>query len=310
MIIHMKNFNYNDLDGRLLKAFLTILEETSVSRAAERLDMTQSAMSHILARLRIILGDPLFVRSGQGLVPTANAKAMREPVQDVLDRLMGLTERRQFDPLSENLFFRIAANDLQRELIFPRLFQEARNEGISIRLEFMPSGVPSVELLRNAQVEIVLTPLPPDASDIFLKKLLLGKMVCFYDASQRDAPRSLEEYIEAEHIAVKFVGTGTSFDVISKNLDKEKRKTAVSVSNFNAIPKFVKGSRIIATEVDLMKLGPLQDLDTAPLPFHTDAVSISMVWHERSSKDPAHIWLRSRVEKIASEIRNNNHVKL
>lgn len=306
----MKNFNYNDLDGRLLKAFLTILEETSVSRAAERLDMTQSAMSHILARLRIILGDPLFVRSGQGLVPTENAKAMREPVQDVLDRLMGLTERRKFDPLSENLFFRIAANDLQRELIFPRLFQEARNEGISIRLEFMPSGVPSVELLRNAQVEIVLTPLPPDASDIFLKKLLFGKMVCFYDASQRDAPKSLEEYIEAEHITVKFVGTGTSFDVISKNLDKEKRKTAVSVSNFNAIPNFVKGSRIIATEVDLMKLGPLQDLDIAPLPFHTDAVSISMVWHERSSKDPAHIWLRSRVEKIASEIRNNNHLKL
>lgn len=298
----MKNFNIYDLDGRLLKAFLVILDESSVSKAATRLNVTQSAASHMLARLRAIMGDPLFVRSGQGLVPTANAKAMREPIQDVLDRLSGLTARRHFDLKSEELRFHVAANDMQRELIFPRLFHEARAEGISLELEFIPSGVPNVELLRNAEVELVLTPMPPDAPDIFLKKLLQAHMVCYFDASQRSAPASVEDYIESEHILVKFVGTGTSFDIIARHFDAGSRKTTISVSNFDAIPSFVKGSTILATEMDLMKLGPLRDLDVAPLPFETDPAPVYLVWHERSNNDPAHIWLRSRIESISATI--------
>ncbi len=82
-----------DLDGHILRTFIAILENSSVSIAAERLDLTQSAVSHTLAKLRIILGDPFFVRSGQGLSPTKTAISLKEPVQMVLDDLMGLTAR-------------------------------------------------------------------------------------------------------------------------------------------------------------------------------------------------------------------------
>ena len=298
----MKKINFFDLDGRLLRAFLVILEESSVSKAANRLDVTQSAVSHMLARLRMIMGDPLFIRSGQGLVPTAHARSLRKPVQQVMDDLKSLTVKRELNLQTEELVFRLAANDMQRELIFPRLFREARAENISLNMEFIPSGVPNVELLRDGQVELVLTPLPPDAPDIFLKKLLVGNMSCYFDATQRDAPKTVDAYKSAEHIQVKFVGAGTSFDVISRNFNPRQRNTAISVSNFNAITSFVKGTTILATEMDLMKLGPLRDLDVAPLPFQTDPVSIYMVWHERSNKDPAHIWLRNRIETIAAAI--------
>ncbi len=77
----MSKIDYSNLDGKTLRTFLTILEETSVSKAADRLGVTQSAVSHTLAKLRLILGDPLFVRSGQGLTPTERAIALSEPVQ-------------------------------------------------------------------------------------------------------------------------------------------------------------------------------------------------------------------------------------
>ena len=207
----MNKITFLDLDGHLLTAFLAILEESSVSRAAEQLGVTQSAVSHMLAKLRRILGDPLFVRSGQGLVPTEQANALKEPVRMVLDGLMQLTDQRDFDPHTEKLNFRIAANDMQREMIFPHLLRETRSEGIHIQMEFMPSGVPNVEMLRNARCHLIVTPLPPDAPDIYQKKILDGEMVCFFDAEIRSAPRTWQEYCSAEHITVRFArGRGSS----------------------------------------------------------------------------------------------------
>ncbi|MGR3661000.1 MAG: LysR family transcriptional regulator [Paracoccaceae bacterium] len=291
-----------ELDGYLLKTFLMILEESSVSKAAERLNVTQPAVSRSLAKLRDILGDVLFVRSGQGLVPTEHANGLREPVQKALDGLMGLTDQRQFDPLSESLHFKIAANDMQRELIFPKLLRETITEGVQLRMTFMPSGIPNVELLRDSRCHLVLTPLPPDAPDIYQKKVLTGQMMCFYDGEQRSAPKTWEEYCTSEHIGVRFARGRTSFEVMPGLDVSAIRKATVSVSNFNAIPAFVKGSNLVATELDLMSLGPLKHLDFETLPFDTEPISIYMVWHERSNTDPAHVWLRQKIERIASEI--------
>lgn len=291
-----------DLDGHTLRTFLAILENSSVSVAAEKLDVTQSAVSHILARLRRILGDPLFVRSGQGLTPTETAIALKEPVLEILDGLNGLTHERSFDPKLENMRFIIAANDMQRDLIFPQLLRETMDEGISLELEFMPSGQPSVPWIRDARCQLALTPLPPDAPDIFQKALITGKMICYYDSEMREPPSSLEEYFNTEHLNVRFMEGRTSLVVLS-GIDKSKiRRPVVTVSNFNAIPPFIKGTRLIATQMNLMQLKTLKDLDTAPLPFDSDPVTVYMVWHERSTNDPAHIWLRNRIQKIASEI--------
>ena len=117
----MSKIDFTDLDGKVLRIFLTILEESSVSKAADRLGVTQSAISHTLAKLRQVLGDPLFVRSGQGLTPTERALALQEPVRNVLDGMRALTDERPFDPLSEQMEIRIATNDMPRELIFPDL---------------------------------------------------------------------------------------------------------------------------------------------------------------------------------------------
>lgn len=298
----MSKFNIHMLDGNILKTFLIILEESSVSKAAVRLNVTQSAVSHALAKLRDVLKDPLFVRSGQGLTPTETAISLKEPVQRVLDGLASLTDQRPFDPRIEEMRFVIAANDLQRELVFPRIWREARAEGIRLRLEFMPSGIPSISVLRDAHCQLMLTPFPPDAPDIFQRRLFSGDMMCFYDADVQDAPKSREAYLGAEHISVRFIGGRDSSEALrSVDLTAVPEPT-VTVSNFNAIPSFVKGSRLIATEISTMHIGPLNELSMAPLPFKSDPVSLYMAWHERSNNDPAHIWMRRQIDVIADDI--------
>jgi DNA-binding transcriptional LysR family regulator len=296
----MKKIDFYDMDGNVLRTFLTILEESSVSRADDKLGVTQSAVSHTLAKLRRILGDPLFVRSGQGLTPTETALSLKSPVQDVLDQLRELTSQRHFDPHSEALHFRVAANDMQRDLIFPALSRNARKSGVALSLTMMPSGVPTVALLRDALCDLIVTPVPPDAPDLFQQKLFTGSMMCFYDASQTAAPTTIDAYMSAEHIAVDFVLGGTSNDVLIAPDLPFFPKPIITVSNFSGIPPFVEGTKILTTQLEYMQRMTLKKLTMAPLPFHSEPVTVYLVWHERSNNDPAHKWLRTQVKAIAN----------
>ncbi|WP_299475515.1 LysR family transcriptional regulator [uncultured Roseibium sp.] len=298
----MSKIDFHNLDGQILRTFLVILEESSVSRAAERLEVTQSAVSHTLAKLRQILGDPLFVRSGQGLTPTETALSLKGPVLDVLDGLKSLTEQRPFDPKSEKMYFVVAANDMQRDLIFPPLVRRFQENGVSLSLEFKPSGVPSVSLLRDARCDMILTPIPPDAPDMIQHKLFSGEMKCFFDGACREAPISIEDYLAAQHVTVQFVLGGGSNDVLRAPDLPYVPKPTITVSNFSGITPFVRGTSMLATELEFMHLASLKELDMAPLPFSAEPLNIYMVWHERSTNDPAHKWLRSAVIDSASEL--------
>lgn len=298
----MSKIDFTDLDGKVLRAFLTILEESSVSKAADRLGITQSAVSHTLAKLRIILGDPLFVRSGQGLMPTERALALQEPMQKVLDGMRSLTDERPFDPMSEEMRFAIATNDMPRELICPELLHQARSNGVRLRLDFVPSGVPDPAILRNDRCQLMLTPLPPDGPDIFQKSLVTSPLMVFYDSSFRAPPDSWESYCNAEHVEVQFAD-GRNARAVMRGVDQTQlRAPTVTLPHFNAIPAFVRGSNLISTDTELMLRGPLAGLNCAPLPFDCAPVTIYMVWHERSNGDPAHRWLRNQIEAIASSL--------
>lgn len=300
----MSKTDFTDLDGKVLRTFLTILEENSVSKAADRLGVTQSAISHTLAKLRQVLGDPLFVRSGQGLTPTERALSLKEPVQRVLDGMRALTDDRPFDPLSEEISIQIATNDMPRELIFPPLLRALRAEGVRLRLGFIPSGVPDPDLLRSDRCQLMLTPLPPDGPDIFQKRVLISPLMVFYDAARRSPPDNWQSYCATEHVEVRFAD-GRSSRAVMRGVDQNRiRPPTVTLPHFNAIPSFVKGSDLISTDTLLMKHGPLAALDCAPLPFDCDPVSIYMVWHQRSTNDPAHRWLRDRIEAVAAALQD------
>ncbi len=295
----MSKIDFHQLDGQILRTFLVILDESSVSRAASRLGVTQSAVSHTLAKLREILGDPLFVRSGQGLTPTATALALKDPAREVLDGMKRLTDRRDFDPLREPMHFVVAANDMQRDLVFPALALDAHEAGVAVSFEFKPSGVPSAALLRDAQCDLVLSPLPPDAPDMVQQKLFSGDMRCFYDPEQTEPPATLEAYLAAQHVSVQFALGGASNDVLSAPALPRLPRPTIAVSNFAGITPFIKGTQRITTQFELMRLTVLRELADAPLPFAADGLSVFMIWHERSHNDPAHQWLRDNVRRVS-----------
>lgn len=298
----MKKIDYTAIDGHLLRVFMTVLEESSVSKAAVRLGVTQSTVSHSLARLRRFVGDPLFVRSGNSLTATEVAISLKSPVLAVLDGLKGLADRRVFHPRLERMSFVVAANDLQRDLIFPQLLRELRAEQISAQFEFIPSGHPTLAMIRDDRCELALTPFPPDGSDIMQKALLSGNMMCFFDGQMRDAPKTWEEYCNAEHLIVQFTDGGTSLRALT-GVDKSKiRPATVSVPDFLSIPPFLKGTQLIATVMDLYNIGCLSRLEMAPLPVESETLTIYLAWHRRSTNDPANIWLRQRIETIAVEV--------
>ncbi len=303
----MNEIDFTSIDGKLLRTFLVVLQEGSATGAAVRLGVTQSTVSHSLGRLRSLFKDPLFIRSGHRLVPTDVALTLRRPVQSVLDGMRELTHRRDFDPSQEVMRFVVAANDIQRDLIFPRLVREVLSEGLQVNLEFIPSGHPTTEMMRNDRCDLALTPFPPEASDIIQKPILTARMMCFFDGAMRGPPGTWDEYCTANHLAVQFPDGGSSLRAL-RGVDKSGiRKAMISVPNFGAIPAFLKGTDLISTELEFMMLGASSDLMMAPLPVDTEPVTIYMAWHQRSTNDPAHIWLRQSVQGIADDVMSGIH---
>ena len=125
LIAPMSEIDHLDLDGHLLRLLLAVHEEGSITRAAQRLGVTQSAVSHLLDKLRAIVGDPLFVKSGRGIVATAHAELLAGRARVLLDDLRAFSTA-GFEPARLAACFTVAANDLQRDLLLPALLRRLR----------------------------------------------------------------------------------------------------------------------------------------------------------------------------------------
>ena len=291
----MSKFDYLGLDGNTLTTFLTVLEEMSVSKAAERLGVTQSAVSHTLDKLRVIFDDPLFVRVGRGIESTAKARALQGSVESVLDDLKSLTDHREFDPLVEQMEFTIAANDFPIQLIFPKLLSEIAEEGIHLRIRFIPSGIPSVSILRATRYRMLITPTPPRDPELEKVSLIRSKMEIFYDPAVRKAPKTKKQFAESNYVEVRFSDTEASLMALPTLDPTTLKPPIISVPNFGSLVPMIKGTDRITTQIAAMKLGLLKELDSAPLPFETDPLDLFLIWHRRENDDPAHRWFRQKI---------------
>ena len=304
IIVFMKDFDYLGLDARSLRVFVTVLETGSVSQAAAKLGVTQSAVSHTLDKLRRQLGDPLFVRAGRSIAPTPRALELDAPVRKVLDGLRALTVHSTFEPAAAALRYTIAANDFQRDLLLPALYRRVHSQVKSIAMDVIPSGMPQPDLLNRGGCDLLVTPHPPQGSDIFQQRLLSDRQVCFYDPNRRRPPLSPDDYFEAAHITLLFgAGEQTGLD---QRLDARgaQRHIAVTVSNFSGIPAFLRGTNLVATGPSLLSIGFLSDFAWAQAPIDTGEFSMYMVWHRRDHLDPAHVWFRNELRAVAGDVAN------
>jgi DNA-binding transcriptional LysR family regulator len=296
----MSGIDYSDIDGRLLQVLLAVVQERSVTRAAVRLDVTQSAVSHQLDRLRAITGDALVVKSGRGIVPTARAEALALHAQRLLDEMRAFAAGSSFDPARFEGTVTIAANDLQRDLLLPLLLRHARTRARGLALRVVPSGVPSAEMLRDGSCLLAITPRPPDAADVLQRRLFDDRYLVYYDAATRAAPQSLDDYLAAEHVAVHHDTRGR-LD-IDRFIDERglRRRFAVTVAGFSGVGPFLRGTPFVATLPGLLRASLLRGLATVAPPLPTPPMPMLMVWHQRHQADPMHRWLRDELLAVVA----------
>lgn len=295
--------DHRQLDGHLLELLLAVCEEGSITRAAARLGVTQSAVSHLLDKLRAITGDPLFVKSGRGIVATARAEALAGQAREVLEQLRRLATPEQVDPARLQARFTIAANDLQREVLLPPLLRRLRGQAADVTLHVMPSDVPGAEMLRERHCDLVLTPRPPEAGDLLQKRLFTDRYVVFHDASQREAPRDVDDYLHSDHVSVLYHRPRRMVD-IDHHLEQAglARRIVVTVPGFAGVAGFLRGSRLLATAPSLLGRGLLREFAQTELPVPAPALPMYLLWHQRDHADPVHRWLRQQVEAVAASV--------
>ncbi|MDZ4189763.1 MAG: LysR family transcriptional regulator [Hydrogenophaga sp.] len=298
----MSKIDWSNLDARLLQLLVAVVDTGSITGAAQRLGVTQSAVSHLLDKLRGITGDALFVKSGRGIVATARAEAMAVQARELLGQLERFARSGDFAPATWQTTFTIAANDFQRDVLLPGLARRLRQQAPGVALRVIPSNIPSLEMLRLEHCQLAISPRPPEGSDILQKRLFEDRYRVFYDPAMRSAPTSPAQYLEADHVTVVYEPR-RPLDLDQHLAERGiQRRFAVMVPGFSGLPAFVHGSALLATAPGLLQRGLLQGLASAPVPVPCPNLPMYLVWHLRHQQDPAHRWLREQLEAEALQV--------
>jgi len=302
----MRNISQPDvagLDFNLLKVFHYIMLEGGVGRAAQRLGVSQPAVSHSLKKLRALMQDDLFVRSGLTLTPTPRASALATPIAAIID----LVEREvrpmtAFDPHLAQREFRLAMGDLAEVVFLPPLMRLLRDEapGCSIRTHRLPNTA-MVAGLEAAEVELAIGDAPEMPGHMFRQTIFTHDYVCIASADhpRLGGRRSLDwaAYQAETHVAV----TSGSETHLREALDRlgVSRRVVLTVGGFLSTPTLLAGTSHIATvprrlAEDPRLSGGAIALSLPPLPVYP----LQSYWHPRSNTEPGHQWLRDRLFTI------------
>ncbi|WP_410750211.1 LysR family transcriptional regulator [Citrobacter sp. U14242] len=286
------------LDLNLLKTLDALLDERNVTRAAQRLSLTQPAVSGMLNRLRDYFDDPLFVRTPHGIVPTLRARAMAAPIKQILSDIDILLKPAQFDPLTETLTFTVAATDYALKAVIVPFIAALRARAPGIRVRVVPVE-PGQLTTQFEQGKIDLALLTPDSTpdNLHNRPLYNEEYVCLMRHDHPDAHQALtlDRFCALEHVLVSYKGEnfwGVTDDALADV--GRKRQIGLSVSSFLVLPDILAISEMIAVvPARLAYTDPRMHVVSPPLPIA--GFTKSMAWHERTHRDAAHQWLRNLV---------------
>lgn len=289
--------NLRHLDFNLLKAMDILLEERSVTRAAERLFITQPAMSSILSRLRESFDDPLFVRSQRGIVPTPRALELVSPIKQILEEIDLLLQPLEFDPATVNFTVRIAATDYAHQVILVPFLAVLKRQAPYVQIALLPSSDKEPQRLEHGEIDIALsTPEHSYSGDLYHQHLFDESYVCVMrlDHPALQQPLTLDTFCKLDHALVSFKGGFSGItDRQLQHLGRQRRVT-LSVSNFLLLPEILQNSDLVAT-VPKRLVCKRKDLAIAPPPLEIPSFSKVVLWHERTEHDPRYRWLRQLI---------------
>lgn len=298
--------NLRTFDLNLLRVFEAVINDRSVSKAADKLGMSQPAVSNALNRLRRQLNDPLFVRTLQGMEPTPKADQLSLAVNNGLTTIRaGLIAGMAFDPSTSQRQFTLLMTDVGEILFLPTLLSVLRRSAPHIDIKVMESGREGYsELLENGMADIALGRI--QLADRFCSQHIHSSpFVILMSARNRlledrepdehgNYKISYSEYLDARHILIQ--PNGATGDPIGNALgkDADERQIALTIPHSTVLPMIMGDTDLLATipaaaAPNLMATG---DLRIAAAPFKIEPNQVYLWWHRRNSADNGHRWLR------------------
>jgi DNA-binding transcriptional LysR family regulator len=291
----------------LLVAFDVLIKEQNLSRAADKLELTQPAMSKRLARLRSLFGDELLVRTNRGMKPTARALELVEPIRIALKQIQVTIDGcSKFQPELSSRTFRIATTDLVAITLIPKLMQliQKRSPNTHLIVQAMHRGH-LVYALETGEIDLAITVLNDPLPQIERQNLFSERYICLVSKKHPtiQTQLTLEDYLEASHILVTYTADlhgGVDRFLSAKGL---KRKVVLSLPYHLAVPLIVAQTSLITTIAERIALATQwEGLQIFPLPINAIEYQEQLLWHRRENNNPAHLWLRKLILEVCHKI--------
>lgn len=307
---NMHDMHMAGLDLNLLVALDALLEERNVTRAAARIGLTQSAMSHALGRLRSLFDDALLVRSSAGMVPTARATELGPRVRRALDEVArALAPPAAWDPKTARGRIVVGTSDYGELVLLPRLVARLQREAPGVDLHVRTLAKDVARQLASGTIDVAVAPVGPhdDAPGVFAQRLFDESFVCVVRKGHplADKNLTLTRFAAASHalIAPRETEGGPVDDALARL--GLARRVAVMVPHFLIAPHVVATSDLVLTVAArvaelLQKPLGLVSLDP-PRELGLVGFTMSAMWHERTHGDPAQRWARALLAAVANE---------
>jgi DNA-binding transcriptional LysR family regulator len=296
------------MDLNLLVVFDAIMRDRSVTRAGQRLGLSQPAMSHALTRLRHVLKDELFVRSPNGMVPTPRAEELATPIRIALDGLQQSLEPVQFEPSKATATFRIAVDNYAAIVLVAPIAAHIAKIAPGVTLDFRPSGTLNVfELLDRSEMHLAIGPAGVQGERFSRRRLLQDQFVVVHrkgHPAARGQEFPTEKLTTLPQLEISSAQFGTDLDDAGPGRSKPAVRAAMRAP-------FLSAAQILATS-DLVSVLPqnvaknmimshqlvFHELSRSPKP-----IEAAMIWLRRLDNQPAHAWLRDVISHVAIGLR-------
>jgi DNA-binding transcriptional LysR family regulator len=297
MIINLKTFDLN-----LLRVMLAIWETRSISRAADFIGMSQPATSNALARLRQALGDPVFVRTKDGMIPsTAAARVLPDLKKHIEGVYTAISDEGEFSPATSSRTFTLSLSGLGELMFLPGLLAKTLKSAPNIRFHNAPVSRQNLAgALRTNQVDLAIGLIELGDADIVSEDLFEERYVLVAGAGMQEPPSCIDE-LHCHQFVLSAPGTSYGDDIerLVRQLGLEGN-IATRLAHISAIAPILFEFPLLSflPEQFASHLSKTGNVRVLPIDIEQDAILVRMFWHKKNNDDPSHQWLSECVRSL------------
>jgi DNA-binding transcriptional LysR family regulator len=293
------------VDFHTLRVLVTVHQYSSIRKAADSLDMSQSSISYLIDRLRSVFNDELFVRLGRGITATRRCETIVEGAKSLITQLDELASVAEFEPASTTEHFVLSCNFYERSIFLPPLTHRLSALAPHVKLSVVTVGGHGLQLLESGNCDVVISPLQGETGGLYCKRLMAESYACFVSDGSRWAkePLTMESYMDAKHIIARPAPEWKPHFLATLDAMGVSIRPQIEVSGFGAIDRVVEDTDLVLTASEGFSRIFSPRIKSVAAPFECE-FPFYMTWHGRTHASPAHRWFRNQISETAQVLKS------